>query len=48
MKFSENPNWTKVTGGKSLILFFDEGKLRKCTQKDDKEVEIHQSTSYPI
>jgi hypothetical protein len=30
-----------VTGGKTLILFFDEGKLRKCTQKDDKEVEIY-------
>ena len=37
-----------MTGGKTLILFFDEGKLRKCIQKDDKEVEIHQSTSAPI
>jgi hypothetical protein len=35
-----------VTGGKTLILFFDEGKLRKCTQKDDKEVEILKSTSH--
>ena len=41
MKFSENANWTRVTGGKSLILFFDEGKLRICTQRDDKEVEIY-------
>lgn len=41
MKFKENANWTKVTGGKTFILYFDEGKLRKCTSKEEKEVEIY-------
>jgi len=30
----ENFNWTKITGGESFVFFYDEDKLRICTQKE--------------
>jgi len=29
-----NFNWTKITGGESFVFFYDEEKLRICTQKE--------------
>ena len=29
----ENFGWTKITGGESFVFFYDEDKLRICTQK---------------
>ena len=29
-----NFSWTKITGGESFVFFYDEDKLRICTQKE--------------
>ena len=29
-----NRGWTKVTGGKTKIIYFDDQQMRKCIQKD--------------
>jgi len=31
----ENFGWTKITGGASFVFFYDEDKLRICTQKEE-------------
>ena len=36
-----NRGWKKVTGGKTKIIYFDDQQIRKCTQRDDKEVEVY-------
>ena len=38
MKWTETLSLTKVTGGKSLIIFFDDQKMKKCTKKLNKQV----------
>jgi len=33
-----NFGWTKVSGGESFAFFYDEDKIRICTQKEGAEV----------
>ena len=41
MKHIYRNSWTKVTGGKTKIIFFDDQKMKKCLQREDKEVEVY-------
>ena len=40
----ENFGWTKITGWESFVFFYDEDKLRICTQK--KEAEVYSTDHY--
>ena len=42
MKYKNTGNsWKKVTGGKTKIIFFDDQKMKKCLQREDKDVEVY-------
>ena len=40
-----NRGWTKVTGGKTKIIYFDDQQMRKCIQKDGQEVEVYSTNN---
>ena len=48
MKYMNRNSYTKVTGGKTKIIFFDDQKMKKCLQREDKEVEVYSFSIYVI
>ena len=48
MKHILRTSWTKVAGGKTKIIFFDDQKMKKCLQREDKEVEVYSFSTYVI
>ena len=36
-----NRVFTKVTGGKTKIIYFDDQKIRKCPYRDQQQVEVY-------
>ena len=42
-----NRVFTKVTGGKTKIIYFDDQKIRKCPYRDQQQVEVY-SGAYAV
>ena len=43
-----NRVFTKVTGGKTKIIYFDDQKIRKCPYRDQQQVVVYSIGAYAI